>query len=139
MIMDTEVDAPSRSRLHSLFNRFGDQMLRLGDTHLALFRAELRGAVKIYSKHLILTISLGLVAGIGFSFVSVGLVLWVNAHINNLAISFCCVGGAYVTFGVLSALAAVRRMTNQPSVFSQTLVELEGDQQWIKTETQPAS
>ena len=142
MITDTEVNAPhaesSRSQLPSLFNRFGDQLLRLFDTHLALFKAELKGAVKIYSKHFILTIASALVALVGFSFLSIGLVLWLNGHINNAAISFGCVGGAYLIIGVLSALAAVRRMTNQPPVFNQTLEELERDQQWIKTETQAA-
>ena len=128
----------SRSQLSSLLNKFGDQLLRLVDTHLALFKAELRGAVKIYSKHLIVTMSSAVVALVGFFFLSVGLVFWANEHINNLAISFGCMGGVYLFIGVLSALAAVRRMTNQPPVFNRTLDELESDQQWIKTETQAA-
>ena len=143
MITDTDADAlhaeSSRSQLPSLLNRFGDQVLSLFDTHLALFKAELKGAVKIYSRHLILTISSALVALVGFSFLSIGLVFWVHGHINNLAISFGCVGGVYLTIGVLSALAAVRRMTNQSPVFNQTLEELESDQQWIKTENQPVT
>ena len=142
MITDTELAAPhaesSRSQLPSLLNTFGDQLLRLFDTHLSLFKAELKGAVKIYSKHFILTISSALVALVGFSFLSIGLVFWLNGYINNAAISFGCVGGAYLIIGVLSALAAVRRMTNQPPVFNQTLEELERDQQWVKTETQAA-
>ncbi len=142
MSAGAEVNPPhaesSRSQLPSLFNRFGDQLLRLFDTHLALFKAEFKGAVKIYAKHLILTISAALVAMVGFFFLSVGLVLWVDAHINNVGISFGCVGGAYLTIGVLTALAAARRVTNQAPVFNQTLEELESDQQWIKTETQAA-
>jgi uncharacterized membrane protein YqjE len=128
----------SRSHLSSLLNKFGDQLLRLFDAHLALFKAELKGAARIYSQHLILTISSALVALVGFSFLSIGLVFWANEHINNVAISFGCVAGVYLTIGVLSALAAVKRMTHQSPVFNRTLEELESDQQWIKTETQPA-
>lgn len=142
MITETEGKVPyamsSRSKLPSLFNRFCDQFLRLFDSQITLFRSELKGAVKIYSKHLFLTISSALVACAGFSFVSIGLVLWANMYINNLAISFGCVGGAYLTLGVLSALAAIKRINNQPPIFSQTRQELESDLQWIKTETQTA-
>jgi uncharacterized membrane protein YqjE len=131
-------ECSSLSQLPFLFKRFFDQFLKLLDTQLALFKAELKGGVKIYAKHLILTISSALVALVGFSFLSLGLVFWINGHINNLAISLGCVGGAYLTIGVISALAAGRRMTNQPPVLNQTLEELERDQQWIKTETHQA-
>ena len=131
-------DSSSLSQLSSLIKRFFDQFLNLFETQLALLKAELKGAVKIYAKHFILVITSTLVALVGFSFLSVGLTFWVNRHINNLAISFGCVGGAYLTIGALSALAAVRRMTHQPPVLNQTLEELERNQQWIKTEPHQA-
>ena len=142
MITETEGKAPyamsSRSKLPSLLNRFCDQFLRLFDSQMTLFKAELKGAAKIYSKHVFLAVSSALVACLGFSFVSIGLVLWLDGHINNLAMSFGCVGGAYLTIGVLSTRAAVKKMTGQAPVFSQTRQELESDLQWIKTVTQPA-
>jgi uncharacterized membrane protein YqjE len=133
-----QTESSSLSQLPSLFKRFLDQVLKLFDTQLALFKAELKGGVKIYARHVILTISSALVALVGFSLVSIGLAFWVNAHINNLAISFGGVGGAYLTIGVISALAAVRRMTHQPPVLNRTVEQLERDQQWIKTETHQA-
>jgi uncharacterized membrane protein YqjE len=64
---------------------------------------------------------------------------WINGNINNLAVSFGYVGGAYLIIGIISALAAVRRMTHhQPPVLNQTREELEKDQQWIKRETDQA-
>jgi len=82
MTTETEGKAPhaesSRSKLPSLYGRFCDQFLRLFDSQITLFKAELKGAVKIYSKHLFLTVSSALVACLGFSFVSIGLVLWVD-------------------------------------------------------------
>jgi uncharacterized membrane protein YqjE len=131
-------ESSSFSQLPSLFKRFFDQLLKLFDTQLALFKAELKGGVKIYARHVILTTASALVALVGFSLLSIGLALWVNGYINNLAISFGCVGGAYLTIGVMSALAVVRRMTHQPPVLRQTRVELERDQQWIKKETHQA-
>jgi len=142
--MFTEIDekAPhaesSLSQLPALLKRFCDQSLKLFETQLALFKTELKGAVRIYAKHLILTMSAALVTAVGFSFLSIGLAFWVNEYINNLAISFGCVGGAYLVIGVIAALAAVRSMTHQPPVLNQTLEELERDQQWIKTETHQA-
>jgi uncharacterized membrane protein YqjE len=115
----------SFSLLPSLFKRFFDQFLKLLDTQLALFKAELKGAVRVYARHLILAMSSALVALVGFSFLSFGLVLWINGNINNLAVSFGYVGGAYLLIGI-SAVAAVRRMTHQPPVLNQTQVELEG-------------
>ena len=131
-------ESSSFSQLPSLLKRFFDQFLTLFDTQLALFKAELKGGVKIYARQVIFTTASALVALVGFSFVSIGLAFWVNRYFNNLAISFGCVGGAYLIIGVISALAAVRRMTHQPPVLNQTRVELERDQQWIKTETQQA-
>lgn len=139
MLTETEGNVPhaesSLSQLPALLRKFCDQFLKLFDTQLALFKTELKGAVRAYSKHLILTMASGLVALLGFSFLSIGLAFWVNGYINNLAISFGCVGGVYLTIGVTSALAAVRRMIHQPPVLNQTMEELERDQQWIKTET----
>jgi uncharacterized membrane protein YqjE len=119
------------SQLPSLFKRFCDQLLRLLDAQLALFKAELKAGVKIYAKHLILTMSSTLIDLVGFTFLSLGLVFWVNGHTANLAISFGCVGGTYLILGFISALVAVRRMAHQRLVFNQTLEELEKDQQWI--------
>jgi uncharacterized membrane protein YqjE len=131
-------ESSSFSQLPSLFKRFFDQFLKLFDTQLALLKAELKGGVKIYARHVILTTASALVALVGFSFLSIGLAFWVNGCFNNLAISFGCVGGAYLIIGVISALTAVRRMTHQLPVLNQTRVELEKDQQWIKTETHQA-
>jgi uncharacterized membrane protein YqjE len=128
----------SLSQLPTLFKRFFDQSLKLLDTQLALFKVELKEAVKSYTRHLILTISSALVALVGFSFLSLGLVFWIDGRINNLVISFGWVGGAYLIIGVLSTLAAARRITNQPPVLNQTLEELEKDEQWIKQETHQA-
>jgi uncharacterized membrane protein YqjE len=131
-------ESSSFSQLPSLFKRFFDQFLKLFDTQLALFKAELKGGVKIYARHVILTTASAMVALVGFSLLSIGLALWVNGYINNLAISFGCVGGAYLIIGVISALTAVRRMTHQPSVLNQTLEELENDHKWITRETHQA-
>jgi len=131
-------ESSSLSQLPSLFKRFFDQFLKLLDTQLALFKVELKGAVKIYARHLILTISSGLVALVGFSFLSLGLVFWINERINNLAISFGCVGGPYLIIGAVSTLAAVRRITHPPPLLNQPLEELEKDEQWIKRETHQA-
>ena len=128
----------SLSQLPSLFKRFCDQLLRLLDTQLALLKAELKGGVKIYAKYLILTMSSALVALVGFSLLSLGLVFWVNLKIQSLPVSFSCVGGAYLSMGVISAWVAVRRMTHQPPVLNQTLQELEKDQQWITRKTHQA-
>jgi uncharacterized membrane protein YqjE len=125
----------SLSQLPSLLKRFCDQLLRLLDTQLALFKAELNAGVKIYAKHLILAMSCTLIALVGFTFLSLGLVFWVNGHTANLAISFGCVGGTYFILGFISALVTVKRMTHQPPVLNQTLEELEKDQQWITRET----
>ena len=102
----------SLSQLTSLFKKLFDQFVNLFDTQVALFKAELKGAVRIYVRPLILTVTSALVALIGFSFLSLGLVFWVDGHINNLSISFGCVGGTYLTIGALSTLATVRRMTH---------------------------
>lgn len=123
----------SLTQLPSLLKRFCDQFLTLFDIQLALFKTELKGGVKIYAKHLILTVFSALVALIGFSFLSVGLAFWANAHIRNLALSFACVGGAYLIIGVISTLAAVRRITNLAPLLDETREELERDQQWIRT------
>lgn len=88
-----EPESSSLSQLPSLFKRFFDQFLKLFATQVALFIAELKVGVKTYARHLILTTSSVLVALVGFSFLSIGLVFWANGHINNLAISFGCVGG----------------------------------------------
>jgi uncharacterized membrane protein YqjE len=141
MLTETEEKVPhaesALSQLPALLKRFCDQFLKLFETQLTLFKTELKGAVRVYTKHLILTMASGLVAAVGFSFLSIGLALWVDRYINNLAISFGCVGGAYLTIGV-TALAAARRMTRQAPVLNQTREELERDQQWIKTETHQA-
>jgi uncharacterized membrane protein YqjE len=126
------------SQLPSLFKRFCDQLLRLLDAQLALFKAELKAGVKIYAKHLILAMSSTLIALVGFTFLSLGLVFWVNRHTANLAISFGCVGVTYLILGFVSALVAVKRMTHQPPALNQTLEELEKDQQWIARETHRA-
>jgi uncharacterized membrane protein YqjE len=128
----------SFSLLPSLFKRFFDQFLKLLDTQLALFKAELKGAVRVYARHLVLATSSVLVALVGFSFLSFGLVFWINGNINSLAVSFGYVGGAYLIIGIVSALAAVRRITHQPPVLNQTREELEKDEQWIKRETHQA-
>jgi uncharacterized membrane protein YqjE len=131
-------ESSSLSQLPSLFKRFFDQFLKLLDTQVALFKVELKGAVKIYARHLILTISSALVALVGFSLLSLGLVFWINGRINNLPTSFGSVGGVYLIIGVISALGAARRITNQPQVLNQTLEELEKGEQWIKRETHQA-
>jgi uncharacterized membrane protein YqjE len=124
------------SQLPSLFKKFVDQFLRLFDIQLALFKSEVKEAVKICTRQLILTAVSAIVASAGFAFLSIGLVFWVNSTINNLAISFGSVGSAYLIIGSISALALVKRMMNQPAAFNQTLEELERNQQWIKSETQ---
>ena len=96
----------SLSQLASLLKRFFDQFGNLFDTQVALFKAELKEAVRIYARPLFLAVTSVLVTLIGFSLLSLGLglVFWVNGHIHNLAISFGCVGGAYLTIGALSTL-----------------------------------
>jgi uncharacterized membrane protein YqjE len=128
----------SLAQLPSLFMRFVDQFLKLFDIQLALFKSELKEAVKIRTKPLILTAVCAIVASAGFAFLSIGLVFWVNSTLNNLAISFGSVGGAYLIIGSISALALVKKMMNQPAAFNQTREELGRNQQWIKTETQQA-
>lgn len=139
MSTETEVKTvhaeSSLAQLPSLFKRFVDQFLKLFDIQLALFKSELKDAIKIYTKQLILTAVSLLVASAGFAFLSIGLVFWVNSTLNNLGISFAGVGGAYLIIGTLSALGLVKKMINQPAAFNQTLEELQRNQQWIKTET----
>ena len=142
MLTKTEEKVPnaesSLSQLPALLKRFCDQFIKLFDTQVVLFKTELKGAARVYTKHLVLTMTSGLVALVGFAFLSIGLAIWVNGYINNWAISFGCVGGAYLIIGVTLTLAAVRRMTHQPPVLNQTMEELERHQQWIKKETHQA-
>jgi len=130
-----ESSSSTLTDLPKLLNRFVEQVLQLLETQFALFKAEVRDGVRSYGKNLTRTAVAGIVAVMGFALLNVGVALWLNALLQNLALSFALVGGAYFVLGSAVALVAVRKLSGQPAVLAESKRELERDKQWIKSGT----
>ena len=120
--------------LPRLLNRFVEQVLQLLEAQFALARSEIREAVHSYVGRLARVAAAGVVGLVGFTLLNVGVVLWLDAYVQNRALSFALVGAAYLVLGGVVATGAARRL-GEGRVLVDTKRELERDKQWIKSKT----
>jgi len=120
--------------LPRLLTRFFDDVQELVAAQLALFKTEVREAVRRISRSALLTLAGGTLAAVGFVFCSLAAVFWVDFYIGNRALSLLAVGGAYLILGSLVALGSARKLVGPP-VLERTIRELERDRQWINAKS----
>jgi len=120
------------SRLPELLERLYDSLAAFLDAKLALFRKEVwEEGESLIRRALGVAVSL-VVAIVGFSVVTAGLVLALDAGVRNLPLSCFIVGGAYFALGAGVAATLAKNLKRRP--LEKSRVELEEDKQWIKAQ-----
>ena len=118
------------SRLPELLERLYDSLASFLDAKLALFRKEVWEEGQSLIRRGLGVAAAGVVALVGFMFLTVALVLSLDTWIANLSLSCLIVGAAYFVGGAGTAVALAKNLTRQP--LHKTRIELEKDKQWIR-------
>lgn len=128
--------------LPGLFSRLGEDVVRLLDSQLALFKVEVKEEANAFARGAAL-LGVGATIGlIGFALLDVALAfavstLFVQAGFTqpaSYALGFVATGVFYVIVGSVVLLAVKSRLARQSVVPRQTIAELRKDKEWLKKE-----
>lgn len=128
--------------LPSLFGRLGDDVVRLFDSQLALFKVEVKEEANAFARGAAM-LGVGAVIGmIGFALLNVALAfavstLFAQAQFSqpaSYALGFVLTGVFYLLVGGLVLLVVKNRLASQPVVPQRTVEELRKDKEWLKNE-----
>jgi uncharacterized membrane protein YqjE len=138
-------DVSTRSeieQLPTLFSKLGDDVMRLFNSQLALFKVEIKEEANTVMRNAMM-IALGTIIGaIGFALVNVAAalavsVLFARANFSqptSYALGFVVTGVFYLIVGGIMVAAIRSRMARQELVPQRTVDELRKDKEWLKNE-----
>jgi len=128
--------------LPTLFSRLGEDVVRLFDSQLALFKVEIREEASSFARGAAM-LGVGAVVGmIGFALLNVALAfgvstLFAQAQFSqpaSYALGFVLTGIFYLLVGGLVMLVVKNKLSNQQVVPRRTVEELRKDKEWLKNE-----
>lgn len=126
--------------LPGLFSRLGDDVVRLFDAQLALFKVEVKEEANSFARGAAM-LGVGAIIGmIGFALLNVALAfavstLFAQAQFSqpaSYALGFVLTGVFYLLVGGIVLLVVKSRLANQPVVPRRTVEELRKDKEWLK-------
>jgi len=128
--------------LPSLFSRLGEDVVRLFDSQLALFKVEVKEEANSFARGAAM-LGVGAVIGmIGFALLNVALAFGVSTLFTqaqfsqpaSYALGFVLTGVFYLLVGSVVMLVVKNRLSNQQMVPQRTIEELRKDKEWLKKE-----
>jgi uncharacterized membrane protein YqjE len=137
--------APNNHEVESLpglFSRLGEDVVRLFDAQLALFKVEVKEEANSFARGAAM-LGVGAVIGmIGFALLNVALAfavstLFAQAQFSqpaSYALGFVLTGIFYLLVGGVVMLVVKNRLANQSVVPRRTVEELRKDKEWLKKE-----
>jgi uncharacterized membrane protein YqjE len=128
--------------LPGLFGRLGEDVVRLFDSQLALFKVEVKEEANAFARGAVM-LGVGATIGlIGFALLNVALAFAVSTLFSqagfsqpaSYALGFVLTGVFYLIVGGVVLLVVKNRLANQTVVPQRTVAELRKDKEWLKKE-----
>jgi len=135
----TRNDADS---LPSLFSRLGEDVMRLFNSQLALFKVEIKEEAGAYARGITMVAIGAVIATVGFALLNVAVAfavstLFAKANFSqpaSYALGFVVTGGFYVLVGAIVVMLMKNRLARQELVPQRSVAELRKDKEWLKNE-----
>ena len=129
-----------------LFSRLGEDVMKLVDTKLSLFKVELKEDASVYARNSAMIAVGGVVAAIGFMLVNVAVACFVALLFENDAgalqrygpssygLGFLLTGVVYLVIGGVVVVVAKNRLAKFNPAPTRSIEEIRKDKQWLKNE-----